>query len=208
MSSAPQTHEELAQLLQRVEKRERTARRRAVVYSLIPIAVTVLLLTVTARQVYRAEEEVKSLDDQIEFRKKIIARLNAEQDPAGKIEGNKPAQQQASQVTPITEDIKVRASAEEEKGKVNADGSQIYKMRLWIDASPATLAQITNVQYEFNHPTFLQKIRDGKDRSKGFPIEYEGWGCLRSVIVTIKLLNPPQGPPPQIDFNMCAALGW
>src|SRR5437016_5721938 len=213
MSSAPQTQEELTQLLQRVEERERTARRRAIFYSLVPIAVGALVLIVTTWQVYRAERDLATKKAELDFREKVIERLNPQRLPGGKVEGNTSARneptQQVSQVTPITANLKVRASAEEENGKVNADGSQLYKMSLWIVGSPETLARIASVQYEFNHPTFVQKIREGKDRNKGFPIEpYEGWGCLRSVIVTIKLVNPPEGPLPQIDFDMTAALGW
>jgi len=41
MSTAPHTPEDLAKLVQRVEERERTARTRAIFYSLVPIIVAV-----------------------------------------------------------------------------------------------------------------------------------------------------------------------
>jgi len=40
---------------------------------------------------------------------------------------------------------------------VTANGSQLYDMRLWVEASPETLARIAAVQYEFNNPTFVRK---------------------------------------------------
>jgi hypothetical protein len=211
MSTAPHTPEDLAKLLQRVEERERTARTRAIFYSLVPIIVAVVLLTVTGWQVYDAEKKVAAKKAELETYQKAILKLNVFRGPGGKAEGNAPGgiepTQQSSQVNSITTEVNLRASAEE-KGKVTANGSQLYNMRLWVEGSPKTLARIAAVQYEFNNPTFLQKIRESADRQGKFVIEYTGWGCLSSVIVTFKLVNPPPGPPAQTDFDMCAALGW
>lgn len=219
MSTAPHTPEDLAKLLQRVEERERTARRRAIFYSLVPIIVAVVLITVTGRQVYNAEKkvaakrtELESLQGKIDTLTGAIDRLNVVRGPGGKVEEATPEKSgptpPASQVPPITAEVKIRASADEEKGKVTANGSQLYKIRLWVEGSPETLARIASVQYEFNNPTFRQKMRESSDRQDKFFIEYTGWGCLSSVIVTFKLVNPPPGPPAQTDFDMCAALGW
>ena len=219
MSTAPHTPEDLAKLVQRVEERERTARTRAIFYSLVPIIVAVVLITVTGRQVYNAEKkvaakrtELESLEGKIDTLTGAIESLNVVRGPGGKIVGGTPQKSgptpQASQVAPITTEVKVRASADEQKGKVTANGSQLYDMRLWVEASPETLARIAAVQYEFNNPTFRQKMRESSDRQDKFFIEYTGWGCLSSVIVTFKLVNPPPGPPAQTDFDMCAALGW
>jgi len=62
MSTAPHTPEDLAKLVQRVEERERTARTRAIFYSLVPIIVAVVLITVTGRQVYNAEKKDRYLN--------------------------------------------------------------------------------------------------------------------------------------------------
>ena len=218
MSTRPHTQEDLVQLLQKVEEREQATRRRALLYSLVPIAVAAVLLTVTGWQVYEAEKKVayakaeykllnkskELLKTQIEGYKATIGQLNADINTYG----GKELQQKARQITPITTEVKVQASAAEEKGKVTPNGSQIYRIRLWVDGSPETLDRIAAVEYEFNHPTFVQKIRKSSDRQKKFQIEYDGWGCLSSVIVTLRLVNPPHGPPPQIEFDMCAALGW
>ena len=103
MSSAPHTQEELTQLLQRVEERERTARRRAIFYSLVPIAVGALVLIVTTWQVYRAERDLATKKAELDFREKVIERLNPQRLPGGKVEGNTSARneptQQVSQVT-------------------------------------------------------------------------------------------------------------
>ena len=71
MNRTPQTKDDLRQLLQRVEEREKTTRRNAILYSLIPVAIAAVLLTLTSWQVYKAENrvaraktELRSLEDQ------------------------------------------------------------------------------------------------------------------------------------------------
>src|SRR5262245_20582068 len=52
---------ELPVLLERIERREQSARRRAVLYSLLPVALTVVLLGYTATSVQTAKKQVDSL---------------------------------------------------------------------------------------------------------------------------------------------------
>jgi len=52
---------ELPVLLERIERREQNARRRAVLYSLLPVALTVLLLGYTASSVQTAQKQVDAL---------------------------------------------------------------------------------------------------------------------------------------------------
>jgi hypothetical protein len=56
--STERIQQDLLQLLQQVENRERVARRRAILYTLVPIVVAAILLTITGLQVYRAEKRV------------------------------------------------------------------------------------------------------------------------------------------------------
>jgi hypothetical protein len=55
---------ELPVLLQRIERREQSARRRAVLYSLLPVALTVLLLGYTASSVQTARKQVDDLKNE------------------------------------------------------------------------------------------------------------------------------------------------
>src|SRR6266581_2218799 len=52
---------ELPVLLERIERREQSARRRAVLYSLLPVALTVVLLGYTASSVRNAQKQVEAL---------------------------------------------------------------------------------------------------------------------------------------------------
>ena len=52
---------ELPVLLERIERREQHALRRAVLYSLLPVALTVLLLGYTASSVQTAQKQVDAL---------------------------------------------------------------------------------------------------------------------------------------------------
>src|SRR5690348_1663505 len=55
---------ELPVLLERIERREQSARRRAVLYSLLPVALTVLLLGYTASSVRSAQNQVDALKNE------------------------------------------------------------------------------------------------------------------------------------------------
>ena len=64
-TSAPLTSgAPLPALLERIERREQTARRRAVLYSILPVALTVVLLGYTAVQVQKAQQQVQSLKNE------------------------------------------------------------------------------------------------------------------------------------------------
>jgi uncharacterized protein YoxC len=56
--------DELPVLLERIERREQSARRRTVLYSLLPVALTVVLLGYTASSVYTAKKQVSGLKNE------------------------------------------------------------------------------------------------------------------------------------------------
>jgi hypothetical protein len=64
MSTNPHTEQELARLLQTIEERERTARQRAFLYTLLPILVGIAFLSFTGWQVVNAERKVAGLKAQ------------------------------------------------------------------------------------------------------------------------------------------------
>ena len=53
-------------LLERIERRERSARIRAILYSLLPVALTVVLLGYTASNVRKAQKQVDALKSRLE----------------------------------------------------------------------------------------------------------------------------------------------
>jgi len=214
--SAARTQQDLLQLLQQVENRERVARRRAILYTLVPILVAAILLTITGLQVYRAEKRVTDANlevSKLEKRKSTLEQAliltNVQYGPSGNTAiDSKTKGQQENQQTPFLK--QVRASSQAVAGQVTPNGALVYDFQLWVEGSTDMLARIDAVRYEFNHPTFAPatRVQESKDRSKKFAVGYRGWGCLRSVIVTFTLVHPPQGPPPQGNFDMCAALNW
>jgi cell division protein FtsB len=226
MSTGLHTEQELARLLHTVEERERTARQRAFLYTLLPILVGIAFLSFTAWQVVNAERRVAVLKTQEGVLKgekdaleQSIAVLRGQVDTYAKIlnqvttdvkqYGGAQLQKTVQQATSITTEVKLQASKTAVPGNFNPNGAQIYDFKLWVDASRETLARISSVRYEFNHPTFPPKLRvqESSNRDDGFPVSYRGWGCLSSVIVTFNIAEP-KGPPPKIDFDMCAALRW
>jgi uncharacterized protein YoxC len=61
VSSSLTPGDQLPVLLERIERREKSARSRAVLYSLVPVALTVVLLGYTASSVRNAQQQVDAL---------------------------------------------------------------------------------------------------------------------------------------------------
>lgn len=108
-----------------------------------------------------------------------------------------------NRLTPISALVTPRAQEKLISGLVTSDGKQIYDFSLWLDIPDQEKAKIQEVSYEFNHPTFRQPRQVSSEPSTGFRVGYRGWGCLSSVIITIR---PREGEPEKIDFDMCRAL--
>jgi hypothetical protein len=151
------------------------------------------------------EQSIVVLRGQVDTYAKTLNQVKTDVNQYGGAQLQKTVQQAA----PITTEVKLQASKTEVPGNFNPNGAQVYDFKLWVEASRETLAPITSVRYEFNHPTFPPKLKvqESSNRDDGFRVGYRGWGCLRSVIVTFTLAEP-KGAPPKIDFDMCAALGW
>lgn len=105
--------------------------------------------------------------------------------------------------TPLIAVVKPRASAMRSNG--GRSGTPLYDFSLWLDVPEDRKEEIASVEYEFNHPTFRQKTQESSDPKTGFKVSYNGWGCLRSVLVKIHL---KQGGAQTIDFDMCEAVGF
>lgn len=70
------SEEHLQSLVQRVEDRERVARRRAAIYSLIPIILAGLLLWFTAWQIQQANQELATIGVKLQSSQQELASVN------------------------------------------------------------------------------------------------------------------------------------
>jgi hypothetical protein len=161
----------------------------------------------------QAEEAVAKL--QVENKRLEVARDQAQQyreslttlsNRIGSY-GNPEWTKAAVAVEPLTARLRVRASAVPRRGVRTSTGDQTYDFALWIDGPDAALDRVKSVTYEFNHPTFRQKVQQSSDRAAKFRVGYVGWGCLASVIVTLEPVDAGREKSASIDFNMCGALG-
>lgn len=86
--------------------------------------------------------------------------------------------------------------------KVKSD-TPLYDFTLWLDIPSNRKKEVASVDYEFDHPTFRQKKQSSSNPKDGFRVGYLGWGCLRSVLVSVHLKDGTTGA---IDFDMCEAV--
>jgi cell division protein FtsB len=112
------------------------------------------------------------------------------------------AQQTIATLTPLFAVVKPRASAEP-LGTKNSAGQAESQYSVWIDVPADRASEIRSVSYEFNHPTFTDKIQTSSDASNGFRVGYQGWGCLALVAITLNLTDGTTQP---ISFDQCAGL--
>lgn len=102
--------------------------------------------------------------------------------------------------------VTIRASSTETGRVLDNTTLPLYEFRIWIEGPASALQGIKSVQYEFDHPTFRQKVQRSDDRGSGFASGYVGWGCLSSVKVT---LFPVDDSSLIVrDFDMCAAVSF
>ncbi|MFQ5881650.1 MAG: hypothetical protein ACE5I9_04160 [Candidatus Methylomirabilales bacterium] len=66
------------ELLARIERREQTARRRAIFYSLVPIAMAVIILGYTAYRIQSATTKVRELEKQATSYREQVTQLKAQ----------------------------------------------------------------------------------------------------------------------------------
>ena len=100
----------------------------------------------------------------------------------------------------IVSRVQLRASRRATGRQISGTELPAYAFSAWVEGPDDILNRIESVQYEFNHPTFRQKLQVGRDRRTGFRVGYTGWGCLSSVIVTLRLRDRSVTPP-HIDLT-------
>jgi hypothetical protein len=85
-------------------------------------------------------------------------------------------------------------------------GKNRYEFSLSLQ-TPTTLKEnISRVDYDLvyeSNPLLLTS----NDPSRNFEAIYEGWGCYRTVEVTVSFKNASTQPRKK-TFNMCSVLGW
>jgi cell division protein FtsB len=80
-----------------------------------------------------------------------------------------------------------------------------FSLRIWApvpDSVDKVLSKIQKVDYFFNSETFKYPYMEG-NADNGFAVEYEGWGCVPDVQVTIHFKN---GSKRLKSFDMCDQL--
>jgi hypothetical protein len=66
-----------------------------------------------------------------------------------------------------------------------------------------SIDEVLQVDYFFNHDSFRPKTKTSFLAKKNFKIEYIGWGCIDTVLVTIRYKS---GEIEEIKFPMCREL--
>jgi len=110
-----------------------------------------------------------------------------------------------SRLAAISALAQVKASQEENAQESARVGAPRYDFRLWVEAPPEVMNRIATVEYQFNHPSFQERVVRSGNRD-GFRVSYTGWGCLCSVIVTFIPVDPKEQPS-TTEFAMCEMLG-
>lgn len=84
------------------------------------------------------------------------------------------------------------------------DQRPIYDFSIFVNAPAATLNNIKQVSYLFDHPSFRMREQTIIASAEQFRVGYIGWGCLTNVKTTVLYHS---GEQIVIDFNMCKSLG-
>jgi hypothetical protein len=109
-----------------------------------------------------------------------------------------------TKISPQGQVFQVKASAKGIPGKRDANGYPYYTFTLFVDASDAVLERIAKVSYFLNHPTFKDPHVEATKPADKFAVQYNGWGCLRDVDVTVHFKD---GTTQSLAFDMCKSLG-
>jgi Skp family chaperone for outer membrane proteins len=156
-------------------------------------------LTEKLRELEQAESELgqlkqaidKSSDSALQKRVETIAPNSPSPKPSPAVTAAKPA---------IETVAKVRFSKPPTGEKLGE--RTYYPLRLSVDIPADRSGEISRVEYYFNHPSFVPRLRTSFDAASGFALAYRGWGCIRDVTVTLIGRDESRHP---ISFDMCKA---
>jgi hypothetical protein len=150
--------------------------------------------------------QLSSVNNQIEVarsqRDDLLRELRELQDRLTALKRQQPGLAAQLPGLPIEAAVVPRASKEPyRRGEKNGDH---FVFSTWLEVPGNRAAEIREVTYFFNHPTFREPRMVSRDGSNGFRVQYVGWGCLDRVIITLRLSDGSTRP---LDFDMCSALG-
>lgn len=169
------------------------ASRRAALLSLCGVAVVLLSLGYSAYQLRTLEAKKAALQQDIA----------AAQGQYDQLRANIEKVSNSLRITQQNEVYELKATCKA-TGTKTSSGDPVYNFVIYLNSPPDVLAKIEKVTYDFNHPSFLHPHRVVTDSSTGFATQWQGWGCLSPVEVTVYLKD---GTSQKIDFDMCKSLG-
>lgn len=179
----------------------KTASRRAAVMSFVGLLFLIGSLVYSASQLRTLESRRNQLNEDIS---KLKAQKELTQSAASRAvellnEKNKEL------TGPLVDLVHPQVHATPAPGLTASNGLPLYDFILSVSVPEARKSEITEVQYNFNHPTFVNQNQTSKDASNGFAVSYRGWGCLSLVTIRVVL---KKGDTVPLYFDECKALGW
>jgi hypothetical protein len=106
---------------------------------------------------------------------------------------------------PLKELVEMGAIAVKLDGKMDPNGRQLYDFGYWLYVPNNRKRDIARAEYRRRAGERLRNVLVGTEPSNGFGVSYLGWGCFRTVDVTIVETN---GQTATIQFDQCAITRW
>jgi hypothetical protein len=114
-----------------------------------------------------------------------------------------PAAPAASATEPPGTTLSPEILARSIRTNIAPSADKISNWSIWLNLPKPLSAQVKRVEYEFDHPTFINPKRS-IPQSSIFLAQWKGWGCVDRAKVTAVLTD---GSRVQSDFNFCATVG-
>ena len=168
-----------------MEKYKRSSRRAA----WIALAAFVVVMTAIAWNAFRLhaiDAEIAEQEVLVEQRLQTVAGLEEE----------------VARLTYAPE-LRPNAHAEEIPDIKDHMGRQMYDFMLWVDRAAFRDREIAEVTW-MSDSRMLREVTSS-DRTNGFGVTYRGTECLGAVRAALRYSD---GSREDMDFDMCAALGW
>ncbi len=152
-----------------------------------------------AQDISKKEARLTDLNGQLESAQD---KLNAREQEFARLV--RAANQSEEKLVSINPSLLVpQAKAVPVPGMKDGVGRQIFDFSCWLQVPEQEKKKIKEVKYEFDHPTFRNKVLTSSDASNNYQVTYRGWGALRLVTITVSLSNGSRIP---LYFDMYQAL--
>ncbi|HET7207340.1 MAG TPA: pYEATS domain-containing protein [Terriglobales bacterium] len=151
------------------------------------------------QEIARKESRAATLDGQLQSAQD---KLNArEQEFYRLVQAANRSEEKLASIDPSL--LLPKAKAVPVAGSTDSVGRQIYDFSCWLQVPEQEKQKIAQVRYEFDHPTFRNKVQSSSDAEHNYQVSYRGWGALRLVTINVDLKNGSHIP---IYFDMYQAL--